>query len=1101
VGTFVAAIENWLVARLAGVTGWLVGVCRRAWNRLVAIENWLVARLAGPTGWLVGVWGRAWDWRWQLVWAAPLAVAGALIMAEISQLLETLAAKNLFTYSADALTRWPGFAPWDDTDRENAVTAWNAWAGPGEDAVRADKLEWWLMTHIGLDFAVFAPAYVIGLYLLLRWLLNFRAEQGRPGAIPFSLPGITVMVSALLVADWVETGLTCGLVHAKEGGIVAWARAVACLSAVKWLLLAAVLFLGAAVFVVDILPHVLTRGLIRWRFGISGASRSWTRHRVQLVVLAVLAALIALPGGGPLEQVPDIQRAWVHDSLWDSLEDTAGPVLTLVGLCAALWVAGRWALLDLDGEVRERHKARSRLWFFFLLLGVGLVLALVWPVWDLGHHPWPQNAGGLAIPGVVAAIFVLGVFVRGDDPTPRRVQPPSARAKVETIGRALTVIPLVIAGLGLVRAFARPLLLGSLIDTGVCSTSIVMWFGGGVVLTLLIPPLAYHFLKHTEDRLFGTTGDDATDAQLQRRIDLPKSAGTLLLVIACGLGVFTAVDPLTAGAWLRTLGVLSLMLITVVLLGALFIRRAELREPYRAFRALRFRFTPIWLPVLAVLAAQSMLDNAGLYHAVRLRPVEASQKATDTVAPFSAENQFNAWYEQAAACRNGKGSGVIPMVFVAAAGGGIRAAYWTSAAMDRLAAASPCARSYTFALSGVSGGSLGLAAYTLTSWQPAGTKSSDVVHKLAGENALAANIAALLYRDATHAFHGLNHIYDHRIGDRASVFERAWEQTWPGAQGWERELSSATRQNKDTGWRPFLLMNGTDVVSGCRIAVAAHGITGHASADERLRCQKPNIASGEAQFATATVDAAAFNDTANCATLDQGLRMSTAAHLSARFTYVSPSGTMYGCTKEGQKDPPAISSIDGGYLEGSGLAALLELWSAVEPFVAAKNHDVTAKPKDKLSYVVPLVVLLDNHYSVQAPEPKIHPVNELVAPLIGNRARTTAARMATLQQAALVRFTGPPPGTPMQVASPALPTRSFLVAPRTEPQMAAPLGWVLSEMSMQSMRTQLEPRKKTAGDLSGDTSNGQLVARQLPDLIQVLKRPVSLVPTTAVSGP
>lgn len=376
---------------------------------------------------------------------------------------------------------------------------------------------------------------------------------------------------------------------------------------------------------------------------------------------------------------------------------------------------------------------------------------------------------------------------------------------------------------------------------------------------------------------------------------------------------------------------------------------------------------------------------------------------------------------------------------------------------------------------------------------------------MADEDALAADIAALLYRDGLHAFHGLNHFYDNTVGDRASVFEQAWEQTWPGEQGWERELSSATRY--DGTWRPFLLMNGTDVVSGCRIAVAAQRITGEAHTDERLRCLKPNIA--RTQFATATVDASAFNDTANCKTLNQGLRMSTAAHLSARFTYVSPSGTMYSCpekdkkkengeSEEEEKDPPAISSIDGGYLENSGMAALLELWSAVEPTVATHNHDVavhnqnkTTKPQDKRPYVMPLVVLLDNHYSVQAPEPEIDPVNELLAPLTGKRARTTAARTATLQQEALVRFTGPLPGTTLEVAPP---TRSFLVAPRTEPQIAAPLGWVLSEMSMTSMNNQLTSCANSTGDPSGDTDNGQLAARGLPDLIRLLKKPVPLAP-------
>lgn len=389
------------------------------------------------------------------------------------------------------------------------------------------------MTHIMLDFLIFAPAYVIGLSRLLYWLLDFRNAQARPRTrpeapkttpleaesqpeepatpqtpettpekptippteprgIPFGRTGITILMTALLMADWAETGVTCGLIHADGTDIGDWACAVAWLSAVKWLLLGAAVFLGSAVFVVDILPRVLTRWLIRWRRGISRPSRRWTRHRVQLVVLAVLAALIALPGGGPLEQVPDIQRAWIHDSPWDTLKAMAGPALTLTGLCTALWVAGRWALLDgREGpQTGKRKKAHSSLGLFVLFLLSLLTLAIIWPanssrLWD---EPWAHNAGGLAIPVAVLAIFLLGVFVRAKDPSPRKVQPPSDRKNVETIGRALTIIPFVIAGLGLVRAFAIPLLLGSLVDAGVSHTRIWWWFAGGLVLTLFVPP-------------------------------------------------------------------------------------------------------------------------------------------------------------------------------------------------------------------------------------------------------------------------------------------------------------------------------------------------------------------------------------------------------------------------------------------------------------------------------------------------------------------------------------------------------------------------------------------------------------------------------------
>ncbi|MFE5861675.1 hypothetical protein ACFQ77_14125 [Streptomyces virginiae] len=1157
-----------------------------------------------------------------------MAAAALLVMGEISQLLETLATVDHFSYNAGALTGWPGLWPSENTDRASAVTAWNAWAddAPVGSPGREGSLKCWLRAYIALDFFVFAPAYTFGLYLLLRRILKFRTDQGQPASsptdqrqpasIPFSMMGITAMVSALLLADLAETGATGFLVRAarSKSGVDAWASAVTWLSWLKWLLLGATVLLGVAVLVVDILPLSLTQWFTRWQCGELRPSRTWTRHRSQLAAVVVLAALIALPGGGPLEQVPDIQRSWVHDDIrpwhWFHLGDIMGPVITLAGLSLGLWVAGRWALLDrwnwqqkqaqdkrvflwrwlagrraqpgaqqddrgeeeredaersqpgtpgqrvyrgqqsqggadedqdqtgdernaspkrrwvaecwalLDRSNWQRGQARGKRAFLWLPLFAAVALLFLWPIWsdDVLHEPWKHNVGGLAIPLVALAIAVLGILVRGEDPARRQVVPPSRRRRVATIGRALAVVPILIAGLGLVRAFARPVLLNSVIESVPHGAALSwFWFVAGLVLTVILPPFVYSGIGWAEDRLFGKW-EPATLVQTRRRARIPFVTGLVLILISSALGLLTAVDPLTWGAWLRTLGVLALLLTSVVLLCAWFIRCAETREPYRAFRALRFRYTPIWLPVLAVLVAQSMLDNSGFYHAVRLK--QDSANTPGNIQPFSFQTEFDNWYEQVKTCRSrqpaatntsaGVEGNAIPMVFVAAAGGGIRAAYWTSSAMDQLTTASPCASSYTFGMSGVSGGSLGLAAHTLSRQAPARAEAGRmVVRRMADEDALAADIAALLYRDGTHAFHGMNHVLDRTIGDRASVFERAWEQSMPGPDGWERDFFTATRPAPAStvaraGWHPLLMLNGTDVTSGCRIAVSARWTTGR-TPDETLRCQRAVVshAGGGTQFATATVDAGAFTDSANCGISDLGLRMSTAAHLSARFTYVSPSGTMYRCLSDEEtklpagkkKNPDLISSIDGGYLENSGIAALLELWSAVEPAVAAHNQGARKTEGKDQPYVAPVLVFLDNHYSLNAPEPALTPLNELVVPLTGKRAASTAARTTTLQQAALTRFTGPLPGAGPEAelrvgAGPQLKVRSFLVAPHTQPQITAPLGWVLSEMSMSSMDSQM-------GGLAiapqpGPSDGTTVTAGPLSDALRLLSVPLSV---------
>jgi hypothetical protein len=90
-------------------------------------------------------------------------------------------------------------------------------------------------------------------------------------------------------------------------------------------------------------------------------------------------------------------------------------------------------------------------------------------------------------------------------------------------------------------------------------------------------------------------------------------------------------------------------------------------------------------------------------------PASAKQRPT---VPEAARD----WYKQArAAYQKTHDEGQpVPMVIVATAGGGIRAAYWTATVLDRLEsdfAGQGGVRPYLFAISGVSGGSVGAVAF------------------------------------------------------------------------------------------------------------------------------------------------------------------------------------------------------------------------------------------------------------------------------------------------------------------------------------------------------------------------------------------------------
>src|SRR5438046_2609654 len=96
---------------------------------------------------------------------------------------------------------------------------------------------------------------------------------------------------------------------------------------------------------------------------------------------------------------------------------------------------------------------------------------------------------------------------------------------------------------------------------------------------------------------------------------------------------------------------------------------------------------------------------------------------------------------------------------------------------------------------------------------------------------------------------------------------------------------------------PSLLLNGTWVETGKRMIAS-------------------NLA----------VDAGVFNDTADVsAFIDYPVPASTAAHLSARFTYVSPAGSL---RKRSEREI-AAHVVDGAYFENSGTATALDVLSAL----------------------------------------------------------------------------------------------------------------------------------------------------------------------------
>lgn len=271
-----------------------------------------------------------------------------------------------------------------------------------------------------------------------------------------------------------------------------------------------------------------------------------------------------------------------------------------------------------------------------------------------------------------------------------------------------------------------------------------------------------------------------------------------------------------------------------------------------------------------------------------------------------------------------------PITFVATAGGGVRAALWTSIVLDRAGFATTN-RNHLFAISGVSGGALGATLYQ--AWLGAGRPSpaesclaqeqndgvagaGDFRHVAACAltfDQLGPAFAAALYGDLLYTFLPLP-----PLPDSARALTNAWERGWrravacPGggtscdaAGAFERNFLS-TWNTKE--WMPALMLNGTHVQTGKRIITS----------DIRLHT-------------TTIEDAWDFH-----AVTRRDISTSMAALNASRFPGLVGGGAM---THDGKRWGHIV---DGGYFENSGGQTLGEL--ARDVLGKAAKQDVKVRP-------------------------------------------------------------------------------------------------------------------------------------------------------------
>ena len=341
---------------------------------------------------------------------------------------------------------------------------------------------------------------------------------------------------------------------------------------------------------------------------------------------------------------------------------------------------------------------------------------------------------------------------------------------------------------------------------------------------------------------------------------------------------------------------------------------------------------------------------------------EGQDVATD---PFA--QSFDRWCNVAAAHWGGKGR--IPLVIIATAGGASRAAYWTEKVLAELEGQVPGFHDYVFAISSVSGGTLGTAAYRLSLDFPPTTSDPGTSPRRGADCTTyrthsdpASCILAMLQRDFLSSLL-LGALYSDLVQrflpgwllpDRASALERSWEGTWARSfpqypQMTDGFLTSMNAFMATPGtWRPLLFFNGTSVVTGRRVITSNLPIDGHFSdAIDFFGWESPDT------------------------NFSRDIPISTAVHNSARFPYLDAAGDVI------VNGSIVDRIVDGGYFENYGAATALDVLEQLIDRGAVGPLDESASDKPGERTIDPIIIQISNDASVP---PKLPLASDAPAP-------------------------------------------------------------------------------------------------------------------------
>jgi len=284
-------------------------------------------------------------------------------------------------------------------------------------------------------------------------------------------------------------------------------------------------------------------------------------------------------------------------------------------------------------------------------------------------------------------------------------------------------------------------------------------------------------------------------------------------------------------------------------------------------------------------------------HPVRMSDHKTNQRETVV-------NQFNRWFVNYKANidkQKDKGGQQkkYPVVFICAEGGALRTGAYTSLFLSSLSAKLEKEQNIDFkksifAMSGVSGGAVGLGLYNALNFennvQITSNTSIELSKRFFQHDTLSPIVGKMLFGDFLNLFLPI-HI---NLLDRSIALEKSWEESYQSLidKNQENIFSRSFACGKIKPSQPLFIINTTEVETG-------------------LQCWMSNL----------MPDSLFFNDHRDLLAKNvNDLNYSTAINFSTRFPLFSPAAKVGGVNGN-----PRLHYLDGGYVENTGSASMLEV--------------------------------------------------------------------------------------------------------------------------------------------------------------------------------